>query len=57
MYNPNTTRGSAATGHMFPLGSDVWGQKMLFLTNSAEFQASAVLLGVTVHGQIAMGKG
>ena len=51
------TRGSAVTGHIFPLGSAGWGQEMLFLSNSAQFQASAVLLGVTVLGQVAMGKG
>lgn len=40
----------------FHLDSAGRGQKMLFLTNSAQFQASAVLPGVTVLGQVAMGK-
>lgn len=51
------TRGSAVRGRIFSLGSAGWGQEILFLSNSAQFQASAVLLGVTVLGQVAMGKG
>lgn len=39
------------------IGSVGWGQQMLFLSNSAQFQASAVLLEVTVLGQVAIGKG